>query len=83
MSLSCYELRGRFRVWGGGIETTGPDYTLDSGRACASHFHLPHVRESVADGLDRHVSVLAGTEAISAFEATVRELVGSSVSTGR
>jgi hypothetical protein len=52
------------------------------GRGCASHFNEPHVPKTVDDGLEGHVGALAGTEAISAFEATVRELVGPSVSTG-
>ena len=53
------------------------------GRGCVSHFNEPHVPETVDYGLDGHVGALAGTEAISAFEATVRELVGSQVSTER
>lgn len=65
------------------METTRSDHTLVPGRGCTSHFNEPHVPETVDYGLDRHVGALAGTEAISVFEARVSELVGSSVSTGR
>jgi hypothetical protein len=65
------------------METSSPDHTSVPGRGRASHFNEPHVPETVDYGLDEHVGALAGAQAISAFEATVRELVGSSVSTGR
>ncbi len=64
------------------MQTSGPDHTTVPGRGCVSHFKEPHVPETVDYRLDGHVGALAGTEAISAFEATVCELVGSQVSPG-
>jgi hypothetical protein len=65
------------------MDTSGPDHTTVPDRGCASQFNEPHVPETVDYGLDGYVGALAGAEAISAFKATVREQVGSSVSTGR
>jgi len=75
--------RERFRSRGGGMETTRSDHTLVRGRGCASHFSQPQMPETVDYRLGGYVGALAGTGAISAFDATVHESVGWSVSTGR